>query len=809
MKKSSSFGNKLLFQVLGTIILVFGLSMFFVSKYSYDSSQEEASNFIQKTAEKYGSDVQNDINRSFLVIRMLKSKFEEALNNNVKLNEEETVSYLKRVLDHNPNLSGLWFKIKDSGLLFETIKDNSDKRLYDKNGEFNPYITKSNGKYKIQPGAVYNENDAWVGGPMKSGKDYITKPYFYPVDGVDTLMATLSLPMYYKGKYIGTIGGDIVLDTFSEMTKKIKVYENGYTFIVDSYDMIIGHPNQKLLGKYIFDVVDDKQDYKAALDASKNGENYIFSKVSPTTEETSYYYSKSFSIAQTDTNWTFFVSVPKEEYLSNAIFIRNFSIIAGILALIIIAGIIILSIRKLNKNLSSISFGLDDFFKYLNKETTNPKNIEIKSADEFGVMAYNINTNVKKIQESIDKDNNLIEEVKVIVNTVGKGYLEKRITAQTDTDSLNELKNLLNNMLKNLQELIGKDLNIIIDTLSRYTKRDFTAKLDSSSCGKIGNEIIQMNRMITKMLQSSQADGMSLQNSSIELTSSVKTLSNNATSQASSLEETAAAIDEITSTIEQTSQKAQEMLSISNDTRDSASQGKGFANETVKSMDEINEQVTAINEAITVIDQIAFQTNILSLNAAVEAATAGEAGKGFAVVAAEVRNLASRSADAAKEIKALVENATLKTNNGKEISNKMIEGFSQLESKILSTSKLIDDVTNAAKEQSIGMTQISDAVGQLDKFTQENAAIAEKTNSIAQETNAVAFKVVENVNENNFDGKNNMKSQTELKKESSIIEKRKEEHTSYKKSELKNDSTYKEDKTFKSQADNEDEWESF
>lgn len=139
----------------------------------------------------------------------------------------------------------------------------------------------------------------------------------------------------------------------------------------------------------------------------------------------------------------------------------------------------------------------------------------------------------------------------------------------------------------------------------------------------------------------------------------------------------------------------------------------------------------------------------------------------------------------------------------------MIEGFSQLESKILSTSKLIDDVTNAAKEQSIGMTQISDAVGQLDKFTQENAAIAEKTNSIAQETNAVAFKVVENVNENNFDGKNNMKSQTELKKESSIIEKRKEEHTSYKKSELKNDSTYKEDKTFKSQADNEDEWESF
>ena len=108
---------------------------------------------------------------------------------------------------------------------------------------------------------------------------------------------------------------------------------------------------------------------------------------------------------------------------------------------------------------------------------------------------------------------------------------------------------------------------------------------------------------------------------------------------------------------------------------DSVKEGEELASKTSLAMDEINEQVNAINDAITVIDQIAFQTNILSLNAAVEAATAGEAGRGFAVVAQEVRNLASRSAEAAKEIKDLVENANIKANEGKEIADVMIGGF--------------------------------------------------------------------------------------------------------------------------------------
>jgi methyl-accepting chemotaxis protein len=368
-------------------------------------------------------------------------------------------------------------------------------------------------------------------------------------------------------------------------------------------------------------------------------------------------------------------------------------------------------------------------------------------------LEFESQKSIARIKQEQDESEIIINSTIDIVKEVNKGNMVNRIEGTTSNKSVELLKNLLNDMLNNLESLVGKDLTKLTEVLSKYSQRDFTATLDPKISGEIGNKIIEMNSMITDILQTNQKDGISLQSSADELTKNVNTLSNNATSQAASLEETAASIDEITSNIEQTSQKAQEMSNISNDTKSSANDGQRLATDTVKAMDDINNTVININDAISVIDQIAFQTNILSLNAAVEAATAGEAGKGFAVVAQEVRNLASRSAEAAKEIKELVESATEKTNTGKKISAEMIEGFSSLEEKILATNKLIDDVTNAAKEQSIGMMQVSDAVNQLDRFTQENASVAERANTIAKETNSIAVDVVKNVNKNNFEGK--------------------------------------------------------
>ena len=215
---------------------------------------------------------------------------------------------------------------------------------------------------------------------------------------------------------------------------------------------------------------------------------------------------------------------------------------------------------------------------------------------------------------------------------------------------------------------------------------------------------------------------------------SVENLSIRANEQAASLEETAAALEEITSITKNNNQNAMKMAELSEMVKKSVILGEHLAKQTALAMDEINQKVQAINEAITVIDQIAFQTNILSLNAAVESATAGEAGRGFAVVAGEVRNLATRSTQAAHEIKKLVENASSKTNEGKKISDEMSHGYNNLNELISQTINIIQDVSVASNEQLSGIEQINHAVSILDKVTQENAREASFVAEFADET---------------------------------------------------------------------------
>ena len=204
-------------------------------------------------------------------------------------------------------------------------------------------------------------------------------------------------------------------------------------------------------------------------------------------------------------------------------------------------------------------------------------------------------------------------------------------------------------------------------------------------------------------------------------------------------------------------EELQSMQKESNETADGSTKGLNLIKEIVSYTDNLHSEIESENEVvnslvvksqdiasvINIIQEIAFQTNILSLNAAVEAATAGEAGKGFAVVAGEVRNLANRSAEAAKEIKSLVENATSKTNEGKKISDDMIEGYNNLNRLIGETITIIQDVSIASNEQLKGIEQINDAVSNLDRVTQENAIEANNVATIANETLQMAQLLVE------------------------------------------------------------------
>ena len=308
-----------------------------------------------------------------------------------------------------------------------------------------------------------------------------------------------------------------------------------------------------------------------------------------------------------------------------------------------------------------------------------------------------------------------------------------------------------------------------------------------------------LSSFVTKKNTENKQNGLTLQDSSDILLKNVDTLNNNSNAAAASLEQTAAALEEVTSNISSTTTNVVKMASYATEVTKSAQVGQELATETTNAMDEINTEVTSINEAITVIDQIAFQTNILSLNAAVEAATAGEAGKGFAVVAAEVRNLASRSAEAAKEIQNLVENATSKANNGKVIADKMIQGYTGLNNSITKTIDLISAVETASKEQQSGIVQINDAINSLDSQTQQNASIASDTQNIALQTDSIAKLVVEDTDKKQFLGKESVQKRNNTPKETKVQKNRVNVNTSS--SEVL--------KTVASSSQSDDEWASF
>jgi len=424
-----------------------------------------------------------------------------------------------------------------------------------------------------------------------------------------------------------------------------------------------------------------------------------------------------------------------------------------IVALILSIFFIFAVTNSIKKPLLEFQEGLLEFFKYINKETQDAKLINISSKDEIGMMAKAVNDNISKIKVGIEEDKTMVQSAIEGANRAKLGFMDARITGDTNNPALNQLKDVINEMLESVESNINKAMTV----LSSYSKYDYCSSIDVQHMdGDIKNlcaDINSLGNAVTSMLVDNKKIGLVLASSADNLSINVDTLTNSANEQAANLEETAAAVEEITGNMQSNANHISQMDSYANEVSSSVSQGQDLASRTVESMEEINVQTNAIADAITVIDQIAFQTNILSLNAAVEAATAGEAGKGFAVVAQEVRNLAARSAEAAKEIKDLVEIATAKANDGKKISSDMIEGYEKLNSNIHNTLELITTVSTSSKEQLTAIEQINDAINTLDQATQRNAATASSTNKVAQEVSQISEKVVENTNEKEFIGK--------------------------------------------------------
>ncbi|MCU6618890.1 methyl-accepting chemotaxis protein [Achromobacter mucicolens] len=286
------------------------------------------------------------------------------------------------------------------------------------------------------------------------------------------------------------------------------------------------------------------------------------------------------------------------------------------------------------------------------------------------------------------------------------------------------------------------------DHFEKISAGDFTGRIEVRSTNEIGHlfgAIKRMQESLTRTVASVRRGVEEINLGAREISAGNTDLSSRTEQQAASLEETAASMEELASTVKQNADNARQANQLAASASDVAERGGSAVSEVVNTMQEISASSRKISEIVSVIDGIAFQTNILALNAAVEAARAGEQGKGFAVVAGEVRSLAQRSAQAAKEIKGLIEDSVTKVGAGSQQVERAGSTMQEIVASVKRVTDIMGEISAASEEQSSGIDQVNRAVSQMDEVTQQNAALVEEAAAAAGSLQEQAQRLAEAV----------------------------------------------------------------
>jgi methyl-accepting chemotaxis protein len=336
-----------------------------------------------------------------------------------------------------------------------------------------------------------------------------------------------------------------------------------------------------------------------------------------------------------------------------------------------------------------------------------------------------------------------VHESKDVIDAALSGAGDRRISIDGKTGNLQLLT-------RNINELIGSVSTTVAETMQvvqRAVQGDLTSRVKvDDKAGHFKALAVSINSLIQSMMElvtSLAKTSHEVQLGAGEISRGSLELSTRTEEQASSLEETASSMEQMTATVKNNADNAVHASELAQAAREQAERGGRVVGSAVTAMSEINTASKRIADIIGVIDEIAFQTNLLALNAAVEAARAGEQGRGFAVVASEVRNLASRSAAAAKEIKALIHDSVGKVNEGTRLVNESGKVLEEIVTRVKKVTDVMAEIANSSREQASGIEQVNKAVALMDTMTQQNAALVQEDTEAAQALTAQATGLTE------------------------------------------------------------------
>ena len=568
-------------------------------------------------------------------------------------------------------------------LLEKKVANSAVKYVY--YGDEDGHFFQSDGKRTTVTDNYDPRTRGWYKSTKEKNKEIYTEPR---VTSTNDLVMSFTAPVTKNGKFVGVVGIDIDVKKVSDKIIEIgNTGDGGYAYVMRKDGTMLFSDIASEVGtilpvtKIVSEKYANKEFDENGLISYKNSKNQdVTAKILPINDD----------------GWLAAVAVGADTFSKHTMPILKAQLTLAVLFIVILSAIVFVLLKRSLKPIGVIQEKLSDTFKFITYESnTAPSKLDIHTTDEFGVMSEEINKNIDKVIAGIKKDNTMLEELNVAANNMIRGNLGVKLSENPNNPSLIKLKDLLNTFFSSISQNLGSVINI----LKAYSNNDYTAKIELRDDieADLKAMIVGINNAgdaISAMLNSNLNQAQILEEKATMLAGSMRNLTDGASKQADSIQESAAAVEQMSSSMNAISQKTGDVIRQSDE----------------------------IKNIIVIIRDIADQTNLLALNAAIEAARAGEHGRGFAVVADEVRKLAERTQKSLGEIEA-------NTN-------------------VLAQS--INEMSESIKEQAEGINMINRSVAQIDNVTKENRSVVSNTNDVTSEIDSMAKVILTDVRKNKF-----------------------------------------------------------
>ncbi|MEB2327514.1 MAG: methyl-accepting chemotaxis protein [Pseudomonas sp.] len=672
-----------------------------VSNRVSQQAQDEALQTLQHLGGKYAGEIRAEFTKALEAARGMATTFAVAKmsaadNGGLEIGRDQVNAVLLNVLKSYPDFNGTYScwepdAIDGQDALFAGTQNGNN----DQTGRFTPYWTRgADGKIAVQPLVEYDTLDkhpngvlkgGWYIGPKENRRESVLGPLPYIVQGKQVWLATLSVPIVVDGRFMGVAGTDYNLDFVQKISQEVsgKLFDGqGEVAIISDQGLVVAesrHPN--LIGEHFKQVLPD--DWQAALGSIQKGE-----ELARLDDRGMVIVFAPIELGRTGKPWSMMLKIDKDIVLAKAAALEAE-----------------MQTQSSRSMLQQIGVGVF---------------ISLLAVIALWISSRSVALPIRKAAQ--------------LAGAIQRGDFSQRL-AHRSADEVGQLSASLDRMAESLQQQVH--------VAERISQGDLTVDVRLASDGdQLGLALRRMVDNLNELVSQVQLSSALINDKAGEVTRLSHDLSGGATESASAVTEISATINQMASQIRQTSEYAGEANSLSRDSERSARGGNELMATLKGAMQEINQSGQDITNIIRAIEEIATQTNLLALNAAIEAARAGEHGRGFAVVADEVRQLAARSAEAAQRSTRLIQESNARTVKGMELTDETAQALEAIVQGAAQVSQLVDEIASASSQQASGIEQVSLAIEQIDQVVHHNSSNSEQSTQAAQELTQQAEQMI-------------------------------------------------------------------